>query len=125
ELLHINTSLNRKAYWRDLGYLVVAKLCGARVLYQVHGGQLDHFARASGLFAAFLRASFGLADAVVVLSRAQLEAFRARLPGQAVEVVPNGIDCTPYTRYNRAAASAVRARRGPRARRGVRRPGLP
>ena len=31
ELLHINTSLNRKAYWRDLGYLVVAKLCGARV----------------------------------------------------------------------------------------------
>jgi len=103
ELLHINTSLNRKAYWRDLGYLVVAKLCGARVLYQVHGGQLDHFARGSGLFAVFLRASLGLADAVVVLSRAQLEAFRARLPGQAVEVVPNGIDCTPYRRYNRAA----------------------
>jgi glycosyltransferase involved in cell wall biosynthesis len=100
-LLHINTSLDAKAFWRDLAYLAVAKLCGARVLYQVHGGLLDEFAR--GPFAALVRASLRLADAVVVLSRAQLEAFRARLPRQAVDVVPNGIDCAPYTRYNRAA----------------------
>src|SRR5207302_2375256 len=25
-------------YWRDLVYTVVARLCGARVLHQVHGG---------------------------------------------------------------------------------------
>lgn len=102
-LLHINTSLNAKAFWRDLAYLGVAKLCGARVLYQVHGGRLDEFAYGLGFFGAFVRASLRLADAVVVLSRAQHDAFRARLPGHAVEVVPNGIDCAPYTRYNRAA----------------------
>ena len=102
QLLHINTSLNAKAFWRDLAYLAVAKLCGARVLYQVHGGLLDEFAR--GPFAALVRAGMRLADAVVVLSRAQQEAFRARLPGQPVDVVPNGIDCAPYTRCPRAAS---------------------
>ena len=103
-LLHINTSLNHKAFWRDVIYLAVAKLCGTRVLCQVHGGRLDEFAGARALFGALVHASLRLADAVVVLSRAQQEAFRARLPRQPVEVVPNGIDCAPYTRYNRAAA---------------------
>ena len=102
EVVHINTSLNAKAYWRDLAYLMVAKLCGARVLYQVHGGRLDEFAP-RGLFAAFVAATLRAADAVVVLSRAQLEVFRSRLGGHAVEVVPNGIDCAPYAHYNRAA----------------------
>src|SRR5205823_1799964 len=63
ELVHINSSLNAKAYWRDLAYLVIAKLCGARVLYQVHGGRLEEFAP-RGLFAAFVLASLRLADAV-------------------------------------------------------------
>jgi glycosyltransferase involved in cell wall biosynthesis len=101
-LVHINSSLNAKAYWRDLAYLLVARLCGARVLYQVHGGRLEEFAP-RGRFAAFVDASLRLADAVVVLSRAQLAVFRQRLASQAVDVVPNGIDCAPYARYNRAA----------------------
>ena len=101
-VLHINTSLNAKAYWRDLAYLLVAKLCGARVLYQVHGGTLEEFAP-RGPFDLFVRATLRLADAVVVLSRAQLEAFRARLPQHVVEVVPNGIDCAPYARCERPA----------------------
>jgi glycosyltransferase involved in cell wall biosynthesis len=42
-------------------------------------------------------------DLVVVLSQEQLEAFRRAAPGQAVELVPNGIDCLPYVRYNRPA----------------------
>lgn len=102
-LLHINTSLDAKAFWRDLVYLAVAKLCGARVLYQVHGGELDEFTAGRSAFARFVAASLRLTDAVVVLSHAQLEAFRARLPGYPVEVVPNGVDYAAYTRYNRAA----------------------
>src|ERR1700682_6008868 len=39
-IVHLNTSLNPRAYWRDLAYLFVAKSLGARVLYQVHGGRL-------------------------------------------------------------------------------------
>jgi glycosyltransferase involved in cell wall biosynthesis len=103
ELVHINTSLNAKAYWRDFAYVLAARLCGARVLYQVHGGMLDEFAAKSRMFAACLRRMLRWPDVVVVLSREQLGAFRAAAPEQSVELVPNGIDCGPYLRYNRAA----------------------
>jgi len=102
-LVHINTSLNAKAYWRDFAYVVAAKLCGARVLYQVHGGVWERFAQKGGMFAALLRRMLRWPDAVVVLSRAQLDALRAAVPEQSVELVPNGIDCGPYLRYNRPA----------------------
>ena len=103
-LVHLNTSLNAKAYWRDLAYLVVAKLCGARVLLQKHGGSLEAFCGANPLFAAFVRGSLRLADAVVVLSRAEREEFERWLEGRSVVLLPNGIDCAPYLRFPRAAA---------------------
>jgi glycosyltransferase involved in cell wall biosynthesis len=103
ELLHVNTSFNAKAFWRDLAYLLVGKLCGARVLCQVHGGDLERYTAGPGVLASVVRAGLRLADALVVLSREELEALRARLPGQVVEVVPNGVDCAPYVRYNRPA----------------------
>ena len=103
-IVHLNTSLNAKAYWRDLAYLVVAKLCGARVLLQKHGGSLEAFCGANPLFAAFVRGSLRLADAVVVLSRAEREEFERWLEGRSVVLLPNGIDCAPYLRFPRAAA---------------------
>jgi len=103
ELVHINTSLNAKAYWRDFSYVLAARLCGARVLYQVHGGAWDEFEQKGGVFAALMRRMLRWPDVVVVLSREQLGAVRAAAPEQSVELVPNGIDCGPYLRYNRAA----------------------
>ena len=104
ELVHINTSLNPKSYWRDLVYAFVAKLCGARVVYQVHGGSLKSFTAGKPLFAAFVRAAARIPDVVVVLSQAELALWRDAVPTQLVAVLPNGIDCEPYQRYNRAAA---------------------
>ncbi len=94
-LVHINTSPNAKSYWRDLAYLAVAKLCGARVVLQQHGGNLREFS-GSGPFAAFVRATLRLADAIVVLSRAELAEYRELLPGKNVLQLPNGIDLAPY-----------------------------
>jgi len=69
-MVHINTALNVRAYWRDLVYSIVAKVCGARVLYQVHGGALpQRFAGRSHIVAAFLRATFRAPDAVFVLAQ--------------------------------------------------------
>ena len=96
-IVHLNTSLNAKAYWRDLAYLLVAKLCGARVVLQKHGGSLREFCR-NGAFAAFVRATLRLADAVVVLSQAELREYRGL---RNVLHLPNGIDCSPYLKYNR------------------------
>jgi glycosyltransferase involved in cell wall biosynthesis len=100
-IVHLNTSLNAKSYWRDLAYLMVAKLCGARVVLQKHGGSLREFCR-NRPFAVFVRASLKLADAIVVLSRAELAEYRS-MSGNVV-LLPNGIDCAPYLRHRRAAA---------------------
>jgi len=102
EIVHVNSSLNARAYWRDLAYIAVAKLCGAKVLYQVHGGALPQkFFR---LAPSFLRAALRWPDALVVLAHVELQAYQAF--GVPALVVPNGIDCTLFTRYNRAPADA-------------------
>jgi glycosyltransferase involved in cell wall biosynthesis len=103
-VVHLNTSLNARAWWRDLAYLAVAKLCGARVVLQVHGGALERFAARCGRLAPLLRAALRRPDAVVVLSSVEREAWRRLAPRQNVAVVPNGIDCQPYRRYNRQFA---------------------
>jgi glycosyltransferase involved in cell wall biosynthesis len=99
DIVHLNTSLNPRAYWRDLAYLLVAKLLRARVLYQVHGGALpqDFFA-GHALLTRWLRASLRLPDMVVVLAGVELEAYREFVPDQLVVKLPNGIDCRPFGR---------------------------
>lgn len=105
-IVHLNTSLFARAYWRDLAYLVVAKLCGARVLYQVHGGALpQQFFRGSRFLSVFLRGTLRLADAIIVLAEAELEAYRRFVPGQQVLTLPNAIDCAPYARVTRSRSN--------------------
>ena len=96
-LVHINTSLNPRAYWRDLAYLAVAKMLGARVVYQVHGGELpQRFFAGAKLLTAFLRFTLKVPDLVLVLAQVELEAYRNFVPEQCVVALPNGIDCRPY-----------------------------
>ena len=106
-VVHLNPSLHARAYWRDLTYLLVAKLCGARVVYQVHGGALTpDFLGPGRLARSFLRRTMRLPDTVVVLASKQLKAYREFVPEQRVLLLPNGIDCTPYL-------EAARTPRGP------------
>ena len=107
-IVHLNTSLNARAYWRDLAYLVSARLCGARVLCQVHGGALpQEFCGRSRFFAAFLRATLQMPDAIVVLAQAELDAYRSFVPGQQVLLCPNGIDCADYAKFARVRSAAA------------------
>lgn len=106
-LVHLNTSLNRKAYWRDLSYMLVARLLGVRVIYQVHGGDLPaRFAGRSRWLASLLRASFRLPEAIVVLARCELDAYRHFVPGAVIRLLPNGIDPQPYAQLERPASPA-------------------
>ncbi len=103
-IVHLNTSLNARAWWRDLVYLAVAKLCGARVVYQVHGGALpQRFFRGNRLLEALLRGALKLADAVVVLARMELRSYRKFAPGLPVVALPNAIDWAPYAALKRPA----------------------
>ena len=103
-IVHINTSLNAKAYWRDLAYLGVAKLMGARVVYQVHGGSALEFTAGRPALERFARRAARWPDAIVVLSQAEAETFREWAPGQVVEVVANGIDARLFQLLARPAA---------------------
>jgi len=102
-IVHVNSALNAKGWWRDLAYLIVAKLCGARVVFQKHGGDLGRFTASPG-FAIFVRRMLKLADCLVVLSQHDLRAYQALVPGRHVAAVPNGIDPAPYLKYRRRRA---------------------
>jgi glycosyltransferase involved in cell wall biosynthesis len=101
EILHVNTSLSLKSYWRDLMYVAVAKLCGVRVVYQVHGGSVED------LWKPALRATLRWPDVVVALSKTELDEIRALAPEQNVALVPNAIDCAPYLQLRRPSAQAA------------------
>jgi glycosyltransferase involved in cell wall biosynthesis len=96
-LVHINTAMNRRAFWRDMGYVLTARLCGAHVVLQVHGGELpQRFAATQHVPQRLLRSLLQLPDVVIVIAREQLEAYRKFVPEQALLALPNGIDLNPY-----------------------------
>lgn len=98
-LVHINTSLNPRAYWRDLAYLLVAKLLRAHVVYQVHGGKLPReFFAGRPLLTRFLRWTLRLPDLVVLLAQVEMDAYRLFVPEQRLVRLPNAIDTRPYAR---------------------------
>jgi glycosyltransferase involved in cell wall biosynthesis len=111
-LVHVNTAFTLRAFWRDLGYAILAKLCGARVVWQVHGGALPQvFCRGRRLAAAFVRWVLHLPDAVVVLSDADREAFRSFGGARRLLALPNGIDCAPYAALRHDSPTPDRALR--------------
>jgi glycosyltransferase involved in cell wall biosynthesis len=96
-IVHVNTALTLRAYWRDLIYMIVARLCRSRVLYQIHGGsEPRQFCRGQPLAEAFVRATLRLADAIAVLSAGDCSKFRRFGVTPRVLAVPNGIDCRSY-----------------------------
>lgn len=97
-IVHVNSSLNTRAYWRDLAYMIVAKACGARVLLQLHGGLLpQEYCRNSRALATLLRATLLLLpDTIVVLATCELDAYRKFLGSGQIVALPNGIDMTPF-----------------------------
>ena len=92
-IVHLNTSMDRKAYWRDFTYLLVAKALRRKVVYQVHGGELPaNFFASSIVLTSLLRLVLRLPDAVLVLSTEELKAYRQFDARIAVRLVPNAID---------------------------------
>lgn len=91
--VHINASLERKAYWRDLTYSIVARLLGRRVVNQIHGGPMpQEFFRGNVFLTWVLRRFLVSSDVVTVLSRAELAAYRAFDARMNVHLLANAID---------------------------------
>jgi glycosyltransferase involved in cell wall biosynthesis len=93
EVVHLNASLDPKAYWRDLVYSIVARLLRRRVVNQIHGGAMPQdFFRNNALLTWVLRRFLVSSDVVTVLSSAELTAYRKFDPRIRVHLVPNAID---------------------------------
>lgn len=93
-IVHLNTSMDHKAYWRDSVLFMVAKALGAKVLQQVHGGVMpaDMYPRLP-VCAALLRRMLRASDAVSILSRDEQVAYQAFCPEAHLVRIPNAIDC--------------------------------
>src|SRR5260221_2468935 len=93
DAVHLNTSLDAKAYWRDLVYSIVARLLGRRVVNQIHGGAMPQdFFRGNAFLIWLLRRFLVSSDVVTVLSSAELVAYRAFDSRINVHLIPNAID---------------------------------
>jgi len=98
DLIHLNTSMDPKAFWRDAVYLLIAKILRRKVIFQVHGGKLpQEFGKANILFQIFLKWILDLPKAVVVLSDREYQSYRNLLLHQRIELIPNAIDLAPYS----------------------------
>ncbi|MBM4315492.1 MAG: glycosyltransferase family 4 protein [Deltaproteobacteria bacterium] len=93
DIVHLNTSLDQKAFWRDAVYMLVAKLFGKRVVYQIHGGDLpQQFFGGRPLLTGFLRQLLRWPDAVVLLASLEREAYGRFSRFRTLRVIPNAIE---------------------------------
>lgn len=109
DLIHVNTSMNQKAFWRDLIYLLLAKLMRRKVVYQIHGGALpQEFFRGKRLLTALLRQTLLLPDAVVVLAQCELNAYREFVAIDRLLLIANAIELKEIPSRSRSNAGALR-----------------
>ncbi len=93
QIVHVNTTMDPKGYWRDLVYLAVALGLGKKIVYQVHGGASpEKFFENSKLASVLLRQVLRSADVVVLLGKDSLRAYREFSPDLNLAVIPNAIE---------------------------------
>lgn len=106
-LVHLNTSLTPKGFWREIAHLVVCRLLGARAVYQIHGGTLEALAP-GGAMRSLARAVFGWPDAIVLLSSSERAQFE-RLGGvRRMVVIPNAVDTAAFRGRERVHSGTVK-----------------
>jgi glycosyltransferase involved in cell wall biosynthesis len=106
-IVHINTAFDPKGYWRDIVYLAVAKALRRKVVYQIHGGAAPgEFFAGSRAFAALLRLVLSWPDAVVVLGRSEMAAYREFAPHARLVRIANAVPlCAADLRAERYTAN--------------------
>lgn len=93
DLVHINSSLDRKAFWRDIVFLFVTKLAGVESIFQLHGGQAPvDFCFGSKFLSNMMGKTLSLSSSFVVLTSKELENYSKLIPKNKLYQIPNCID---------------------------------
>jgi glycosyltransferase involved in cell wall biosynthesis len=102
DVVHINTSLDWRSFFRDSCFVGLARLGRARVVLFIHGWQwsMGRRLRVRGHPLRWMcRRIFGLAGHVIVLSDAFAEVLAdLPIPGDRVHVFTNPVDCSAFPR---------------------------
>jgi glycosyltransferase involved in cell wall biosynthesis len=96
DLVHLNTSLDRRALCRDVPFALVTRLLGRRVLVKWHGSEPELLSSRSPLWRALSEALLRLVSGVAVLSSEEAAAVRGRRRAPRCDVVRNGLDLGRY-----------------------------
>lgn len=93
KIVHLNTTIRPKSYWRDVIYLFIARIMGKKIIYQVHGGVLPQdFYKNSIVLSYFFKLVLRTADVVLLLAQSELIAYRNFAPELCLKVIPNAIE---------------------------------
>lgn len=99
--VHINTFMNFGYFVKASLHMLVAKLMGKKVIYQLHGGSLpEAFCSGKPYRRALLKLTLRVADAVVLLNKAVNEAFTKFSPNSVIRLIPNAIDLEPFATFS-------------------------
>jgi glycosyltransferase involved in cell wall biosynthesis len=100
-IVHINTALDRKALARDALLLMLARVMGCPVIWQVHGGMAPSAYCRRDATAGMLRSFLRLADRVVVISRADEVEYRPFVASERLVRIVNAVDTMEYDSIER------------------------
>ncbi len=97
ELIHINTSFSKWAFWRDSLYLLISKMFCKKVFFQIHGGELNEFwSHSFYLTKALTKLILKMPETISVLSSEQKKPFIEIGLGGKVKVFPNTVDSSRF-----------------------------
>jgi len=97
DIVHLNTTMDSKAYWRDSVYMLVIQALGRKIIYQLHGGEVAaEFFQHNALIALAKKWLLSIPDAVVLLSTTEQRAAKGFCHFRRLEVIPNAIDMEQY-----------------------------
>ena len=90
DVIHVNTSLDQKGFWRDLVFVAIAKSLRRKVVLQMHGGpEPEIWLQTRSILAPLFRWYVRSPDVIVVISETQLASYR-RL-ARKTELIPNAV----------------------------------
>ncbi|TFH23857.1 MAG: glycosyltransferase family 1 protein [Myxococcales bacterium] len=93
DTVHVKASWGGVNFAQSIGYCMLARLFGRRVLVQLHGGSFDTWYCNAGRPAkTAIRIGLSSASEIVVLSEYWRAMVRELLPSRPVHVVPNGVE---------------------------------
>jgi glycosyltransferase involved in cell wall biosynthesis len=107
DLVHLNTSFDRKALVRDAPFALATRLAGKPLFLKWHGSEPELLHARAPWWRALVRLLFANTRAIGVLSASEQEAVRCRRDAPACHVVRNGLELARY-----APRADIRSRHG-------------